>query len=151
GAPLAQEIAEFFDSIGVRIFEGYGLSECTTAATTNTPAHWRFGTVGQALPGTELRLADDGELLIRGGTVFAGYLKDPEATARVLGGDGWLHSGDIAQIDADGFVRITDRKKDIIVTAGGKNIAPQNLENELKTSPYVSHAIVVGDRRPYPA
>jgi long-chain acyl-CoA synthetase len=151
GAPLAREIAEFFDAIGVRIFEGYGLSECTTAATTNTPAHWRFGTVGRALPGTELRLAEDGELLIRGETVFAGYYKDPEATARVLDEDGWLHSGDIARIDADGFVSITDRKKDIIVTAGGKNIAPQNLENELKTSRYVSQAIVVGDRRPYPA
>jgi len=151
GAPLAKEIAEFFDAIGIRILEGYGLTECTTAATTNTSERYRFGTVGPALPGFELRLADDGELLIRSETVFAGYFKEPEATAAVLGADGWLRTGDIASIDADGFVTITDRKKDILVTAGGKNIAPQNLENDLKTSRFVSQAIVVGDRRPYPA
>ncbi len=151
GAPLVQEIAEFFDAIGIRIYEGYGLTECTTAATTNTPARWRFGTVGPALPGFELRIADDGELMIRSETVFRGYYKDPEATAAVLEPDGWLHSGDIAEIDADGFVKITDRKKDIIVTAGGKNIAPANLENDLKASKFISQAIVVGDRRPYPA
>ena len=150
GAPLAQEIAEFFDAVGIRILEGYGLTECTTAATTNTPERWRFGTVGPALPGFELRIADDGELLIRSETVFAGYYKDPEATAAVLEPDGWLRSGDIAEIDADGFVKITDRKKDIIVTAGGKNIAPQNLENDLKASKYISQALVVGDRRPVP-
>ena len=151
GAPLSQEIAEFFDSIGIRILEAYGLTECTTGAATNTPENWRFGTVGQAFPGTELRTAEDGELLIRSEMVFAGYYKDPEATAEVLDADGWLHSGDIAEIDADGFVTITDRKKDILVTAGGKNIAPQNIENDLKASKYVSQAIVVGDRRPYPA
>ena len=151
GAPLSQEVAEFFDAVGVRIFEGYGLSECTTAATTNTPARWRFGTVGPALPSFELLIAEDGELLISSETVFAGYYKDPEATAEVLDSDGWLHTGDIAEIDADGFVKITDRKKDIIVTAGGKNIAPQNLENDLKVSKYISQAVVVGDRRPYPA
>jgi long-chain acyl-CoA synthetase len=151
GAPLAQEIAEFFDAIGIRILEGYGLTECTTAATTNTPERWRFGTVGPGLPGFELRIAEDGELLIRSDTVFAGYYKDPDATAAVLGADGWLRSGDVAEIDADGFVKITDRKKDIIVTAGGKNIAPQNIENDLKASKYISQALVVGDRRPYPA
>ena len=151
GAPLAKEIGEFFDTLGVRILEGYGLTECTTAATTNRPDRYRFGTVGPALPGFELRIADDGELEIRSDTVFAGYYKDPEATAAVLGEDGWLKSGDIASIDEDGFVTITDRKKDIIVTAGGKNIAPQNLENDLKTSRFVSQAIVIGDRRPYPA
>jgi len=149
GAPLSQEIAEFFDALGIRILEGYGLTECTSAATTNTPERYRFGTVGPALPGFELRLDDDGELLIRSETVFAGYYRDPEATAAVLTDDGWLRSGDIAEIDADGFVRITDRKKDILVTAGGKNVAPQNLENELKTARYISQAIVVGDRRPY--
>ncbi len=151
GAPLVKEIAEFFDAIGIRILEGYGLTECTTAATTNTPERWRFGTVGPALPGFELRIADDGELLIRSDTVFGGYYKDPDATAEVLGADGWLRSGDIAEIDADGFVKITDRKKDIIVTAGGKNIAPQNIENDLKASKYISQALVVGDRRPYAA
>jgi long-chain acyl-CoA synthetase len=151
GAPLAQEIAEFFDGIGIRILEGYGLTECTTAATTNTPERWRFGTVGPALPGFELALAEDGELLIRSDTVFAGYFKEPEATAAVLDADGWLLSGDIAEIDEDGFVKITDRKKDILVTAGGKNIAPQNLENDLKASRFVSQALVVGDRRPYAA
>jgi long-chain acyl-CoA synthetase len=151
GAPLGRDVAEFFDAIGIRIYEGYGLSECTTAATTNTPAGWRLGTVGRALPGFELRTAEDGELLIRSETVFAGYLKDEEATALVLDAEGWLHTGDIAEIDGDGFVAITDRKKDILVTAGGKNIAPQNLENDLKASKYVSQAIVVGDRRPYPA
>jgi len=151
GAPLAKEIAEFFDAIGICILEGYGLTECTTAATTNTSERYRFGTVGPALPGFELRLDEDGELLIRSETVFAGYFKDPEATAAVLGADGWLRSGDIASIDDDGFVTITDRKKDILVTAGGKNIAPQNLENDLKTSRFVSQAIVVGDRKPFPA
>jgi len=151
GAPLSQEIAEFFDALGIRILEGYGLTECTSAATTNTPDRYRFGTVGPALPGFELRLAEDGELLIRSETVFAGYYRDPEATAAVLSEDGWLRSGDIAEIDADGFVRITDRKKDILVTAGGKNVAPQNIENDLKASRYVSQALVVGDRRPYVA
>jgi long-chain acyl-CoA synthetase len=151
GAPLAKEIAELFDSIGICIMEGYGLTECTTAAATNRKGAYRFGTVGRALPGFELRLAEDGELLIRSETVFAGYFKEPEATTQVLGDDGWLASGDIATIDDDGFVTITDRKKDIIVTAGGKNIAPQNLENDLKTSRFVSQALVVGDRRPYPA
>lgn len=151
GAPLALEIGRFFDAVGIRILEGYGLTECTTAATTNTPTRRRLGTVGPALPGFELRLAADGELLIRSDTVFAGYYKDAEATAEVLDPNGWLSSGDIAEIDDDGFVTITDRKKDIIVTAGGKNIAPQNLENELKSSRYVSQALVVGDRRPYPA
>ena len=151
GAPLAKEIGEFFDALGIRVLEGYGLTECTTAATTNRPDRYRFGTVGPALPGFELALAEDGELLIKSETVFAGYFKEPEATAEVLGEDGWLRSGDIATIDEDGFVTITDRKKDIIVTAGGKNIAPQNLENDLKTSRFVSQAMVIGDRRPYPA
>jgi long-chain acyl-CoA synthetase len=151
GAPLAKEIAELFDALGICIMEGYGLTECTTAAATNRVDAYRFGTVGLPLPGFELRLAEDGELLIRSETVFAGYYKEPEATAEVLGEDGWLRTGDVATIDEDGFVTITDRKKDIIVTAGGKNIAPQNLENDLKTSRFVSQALVVGDRRPYPA
>jgi long-chain acyl-CoA synthetase len=151
GAPLAKEIAEFFDAIGIRILEGYGLTECTTASNFNRPERYRFGTVGPALPGVEVAVADDGEILIRGETVFQGYFKDPEATAGVLMPDGWLRSGDVGEIDADGFLTITDRKKDILVTAGGKNVAPQNIENDLKTSKYVSQALVVGDRRPYVA
>src|SRR5215207_8530569 len=149
GAPLSAEIAEFFHAIDILLVEGYGLTECTTAASTNTHEAYRFGTVGRALPGTEVKLAEDGELLIRSETVFQGYFKEPEATAEVLGPDGWLRSGDIAEIDADGFIKITDRKKDIIVTAGGKNVAPQNLENDLKASKYISQAMVVGDRQPY--
>ena len=151
GAPLAPEIIEFFAAIDILIFEGYGLTECTTAATTNLRSAYRFGTVGRALPGFELKLAEDGELLIRSPTVFQGYYKDPEATAEVLTPDGWLRTGDIAEIDEEGFVRITDRKKDILVTAGGKNVAPQNLENDLKTSKLVSQALVVGDKRPFVA
>jgi long-chain acyl-CoA synthetase len=151
GAPLAREIAEFFDAVDIRILEAYGLTECTTGATANSPEAYRYGTVGRALPGFELRIDVDGELLIRSPTVFAGYHRDPDATAAVLDADGWLRSGDVATIDPDGFVTITDRKKDIIVTAGGKNIAPQNIENDLKTSRFVSQALVVGDRRPYPA
>jgi long-chain acyl-CoA synthetase len=149
GAPLAPDIAEFFHAIDILLVEGYGLTECTTAASTNTHEAYRFGTVGRALPGTEVRVAEDGELLIRSETIFQGYFKDPEATAEVLGPDGWLRTGDIGEIDEDGFIRITDRKKDIIVTAGGKNVAPQNLENDLKTSRYVSQAMVVGDKRPF--
>jgi long-chain acyl-CoA synthetase len=151
GAPLAKEIIEFFHSLDILILEGYGLTECTTAATVNRMSAFRFGTVGPALPGTELRIADDGEVLIRGDTVFGGYYKDEQATQEVLPPDGWLRSGDVGHIDDDGFLTITDRKKDILVTAGGKNVAPQNLENALKTHPLVSHALVVGDRRPYVA
>ena len=149
GAPLSHEIAEFFHAIDILLVEGYGLTECTTAAATNTHEAYRFGTVGRPLPGTEAKLAEDGELLIRSETIFQGYYKDPEATAAVLQPDGWLLTGDIAEIDEDGFIKITDRKKDIIVTAGGKNVAPQNLENDLKTSKYISQALVVGDRQPY--
>ena len=151
GAPLAREIAEFFDAIGVRIVEGYGLTECTTACSTNRPDVYRFGTVGRPLPGFEIAIADDGEILVRSETVFQGYFKDEEATAAVLTADGWLRTGDIGELDADGFLRITDRKKDILVTAGGKNVAPQNIENDLKMSKYVSQALVVGDKRPYVA
>jgi long-chain acyl-CoA synthetase len=151
GAPLAKEIGELFHALDILIIEGWGLTECTTAASVNRPNRFRFGTVGPALPDFEVRTAEDGELLIRSETVFAGYYKDEEATREVLGDDGWLHSGDVGSIDEDGFIHITDRKKDILVTAGGKNVAPQNLENALKTAPLVSQALVVGDRRPYVA
>jgi long-chain acyl-CoA synthetase len=148
GAPLAKEIAEFFHSIDILIIEGYGQTECTTASNVNMPTGFRFGTVGPAIPGIEVRAANDGEILIRGPNVFAGYYKDEAATREVIDDEGWLHTGDIGHID-DGFLTITDRKKDIIVTAGGKNVAPQNIENELKASKYVSQALVIGDRRPY--
>ncbi|HZP74212.1 MAG TPA: long-chain fatty acid--CoA ligase [Gaiellaceae bacterium] len=149
GAPLSREIAEFFHSIDILILEGYGLSEVTTAATVNRREAFRFGTVGKALPGVEIRIAEDGEILLRSNTVFAGYYHDDEATRATLDEEGFVHTGDVGHVDEDGFLVITDRKKDIIVTAGGKNVAPQNLENELKVHAIVSQAIVVGDRRPY--
>jgi long-chain acyl-CoA synthetase len=151
GAPLAKEIIELLHALDILVLEGYGLTECTTAATVNRPGRFRFGTVGPAIPNAELRIADDGEVLIRSGTIFAGYFKDDAATRDVLPGDGWLRSGDVGHLDEDGFLTITDRKKDILVTAGGKNVAPQNLENALKTHPLISQALVVGDRRPYVA
>jgi long-chain acyl-CoA synthetase len=148
-APLSPDVMEFFHALGVPVVEGYGLTETASSATVNEADDFRIGTVGRTVEGTEVRLADDGEILIRSDSVFAGYYKDPEATADALTEDGWLRTGDVGEIDADGFLRITDRKKDLIITAGGKNIAPQNLENALKASRFVSHAIVVGDRRPY--
>ncbi|MDQ3777528.1 MAG: long-chain fatty acid--CoA ligase [Actinomycetota bacterium] len=148
GAPLAKEIAEFFHTIDILICEGYGQTECTTASNVNMPTRFRFGTVGPAIPGIEVRTDADGEILVRGPNVFGGYYKDPEATREVLDDDGWLRTGDVGFIE-DGFLTITDRKKDIIVTAGGKNVSPQNIENELKASKYVSQALVIGDRRPY--
>ncbi len=149
GAPLARELAEFFHAFGIVVLEGYGLTESTTAATFNRPGRFRLGTVGPALPGVELKLASDGEVLVRGENVFRGYYRDEEATRQVLLEEGWLATGDIGALDADGFLTITDRKKDIIVTAGGKNVSPQNLESGLKASRYVSEAVVVGDRRPF--
>jgi long-chain acyl-CoA synthetase len=149
GAPLSREIAEFFHAIDILILEGYGLSEVTTAATVNRPTAFRFGTVGKPLPGVEIRIAEDGEILLRSNTVFAGYYHDPEATREALDDEGFVHTGDVGHLDDDGYLVITDRKKDIIVTAGGKNVAPQNLENELKAHKIVSQALVVGDRKPY--
>jgi long-chain acyl-CoA synthetase len=149
GAPLSRDIAEFFHALDILILEGYGLSEVTTAATVNRAEDFRFGTVGKPLPGVELRIAADGEILIRSNTVFAGYFHDEAATREVLDDEGFVHTGDIGHLDDEGFLVITDRKKDIIVTAGGKNVAPQNLENELKSHRAISHALVVGDRKPY--
>jgi long-chain acyl-CoA synthetase len=148
-APLSPDVMEFFHALGVPVVEGYGLTETASSATVNAPTDFRIGTVGRPVEGAEIRLADDGEILIRSDSVFAGYYKEPEATAAALTDDGWLRSGDVGEIDGEGFLRITDRKKDLIITAGGKNIAPQNLENALKTSRFVSQALVVGDRRPY--
>ena len=149
GAPLAREIAEFFHAAGLLILEGYGLTETCPALTANRHDNYKFGTVGLALPGVELRLDDDGEILARGPNIARGYYQRPEATAEVFLEDGWFATGDIGEIDADGFLRITDRKKDLLVTAGGKNVAPQNIENLLKGDPLISQAMVYGDRRPF--
>jgi long-chain acyl-CoA synthetase len=151
GAPLSREIAEFFHAAGVLIVEGYGLTETCPVLTFNRIDAFRFGSVGQSLPGVELRLAADGEILARGPNVATrGYWRQPAATAEVFDPDGWFHTGDIGRIDEDGFVYITDRKKDLIVTSGGVNIAPQHVESLLKSHPLVGQAMVYGDRRPYP-
>jgi len=151
GAPLARDIAEFFHAAGILLLEGYGLTETCPALTFNRPGRFKFGSVGQALPGVELKLADDGEILARGpNTATKGYFKQAEATREVFEPDGWFHTGDIGTIDGDRFLFITDRKKDLIVTAGGMNIAPQNIENLLKADPFISQVMVYGDRRPYP-
>ncbi|HEV8180104.1 MAG TPA: long-chain fatty acid--CoA ligase, partial [Gaiellaceae bacterium] len=148
-APLSTDVMEFFHALGVPVIEGYGLTETASSASVNEPEDFQIGTVGRPVEGAEIRLAEDGEILVRSDSVFTGYYKEPEATAEALTDDGWLRTGDVGEIDAQGFLRVTDRKKDLIITAGGKNIAPQNLENALKSSRFVSQAIVVGDRRPY--
>jgi long-chain acyl-CoA synthetase len=149
-APIAPEILEFFYACGVPVMEGYGMTETSTSATVNRPepGRFRFGSVGQAQPGVEVKIADDGEVLIKGPNIFQGYYKNEEATEGALH-DGWLHTGDLGRLDEDGFLYITGRKKDIIITAGGKNITPANLENGLKQNRWISQAVVVGDRRPY--
>jgi long-chain acyl-CoA synthetase len=148
-APLSVDVLEFFHSLGMLVVEGYGLTETASSLSVNDPDCFKFGTVGRAVEGCEVKVADDGEILVRSDAVFAGYFKDPDATAAAFTADGFFRTGDVGEIDDDGFVKITDRKKDLIITAGGKNIAPQNLENALKTSRFVSQALVVGDRRPY--
>ncbi len=148
-APLGADVLDFFDALGIVLIEGYGLTETASSATANLLGAVRFGTVGPAVEGCEIRIDEDGEILLRSETIFAGYFRDPEATEAAFTEDGWFRTGDVGELDADGYLRITDRKKDLIVTAGGKNVAPQNLENALKGSRFVSQAIVVGDRRPY--
>jgi long-chain acyl-CoA synthetase len=149
GAPLAKEIAEFFHAAGILICEGYGLTETSPVLTCNTPAHVRFGTVGQVVPNVEVKIAADGEILARGPNVMSGYYHRPEDTREVLSEDGWFATGDIGEFDADNYLRITGRKKDIIVTSGGKNIAPRNLEAELLMDPAIEQAVIIGDKRHY--
>ena len=148
-APIAQEILEFFWGCGIPVMEGYGMTETSTVATASRPDDHKFGTVGKPLPGVEVKIADDGELLLRGANIFRGYYRNDDASFGTVT-DGWLHTGDLGSIDADGFVSITGRKKDIIITAGGKNLTPANLENDLKQTRWVSQAVMHGDRRPYP-
>ncbi|HEX9945474.1 MAG TPA: long-chain fatty acid--CoA ligase, partial [Thermoanaerobaculia bacterium] len=150
GAPLSRQIAEFFHACDILILEAYGLTETSAGSTSNRPERYKFGTVGRPLKGVEIKTAEDGEVLIRGRNIMQGYYNLPEATAEALDEEGWLHTGDVGQLDDEGFLAITDRKKDILVTAGGKNIAPQNVENMLKAScPYVSQVVMLGDRRPF--
>ncbi len=147
-APINPEILRFFEAAGVLVLEGYGMTETSTAATISTPEAYKIGTVGRPFSGCDVKIADDGEVLIKGPNIFQGYYKNDEATSETIV-DGWLHTGDIGELDRDGYLSITGRKKDIIITAGGKNITPANLEAEIKQLPIVSQCVVIGDRRPY--
>jgi long-chain acyl-CoA synthetase len=149
GAPLGDRLGHFFRGAGLPVLEGYGLTETSAASTVNRPQRNKIGTVGMPLPGVSVRIADDGEILISGPNIFTGYRHNPEATAEVLDADGWLHTGDVGELDDEGFLRVTGRKKELIVTAGGKNVAPTVLEDRIRAHPLVSQAMVVGDGRPF--
>jgi long-chain acyl-CoA synthetase len=148
-APLASEMIWFFHSVGIKITEGYGQSEDNGPTTWNPPDAVLIGTVGTAFPELDVKRAEDGEILVRGGNVMMGYYKNEEATSETIDSDGWLHSGDIGEFNEHGYLKITDRKKDIIITAGGKNVAPQEIENRLKFHALISQVVVIGDRRPF--
>ena len=148
-APIAPEILEFFYAAGVPVLEGWGMTETTGVGTVGTLDHFKFGTVGRALPGVEIKIADDGEILCRGPHIFREYWRNPEATEETMT-DGWLRTGDLGELDDEGYLKITGRKKDIIITAGGKNLTPANIENDLKQSPFISQAVMYGDRKPFP-
>src|SRR4029079_5161386 len=148
-APIAKEILEFFYACGVPVLEGYGMTETATASTVSTVANYKFGTVGRPLPGTEIRIAEDGEILVKGPHIFNGYYKMEDKSFGAVE-NGWLHTGDLGSIDEDGYLSITGRKKDIIITAGGKNLTPANIENDLKQCRWISQAVMHGDQRPYP-
>jgi long-chain acyl-CoA synthetase len=149
GAPLGERLGHFYRGIGLVVLEGYGLTETSAAVTANRPELTKIGTVGRPLPGTTIRVADDGEVLVRGGQVFRGYWNNPGATDEVFTSDGWLSTGDLGEIDDEGFLRITGRKKEIIVTAGGKNVSPTLLEDRIRAHPLVSQCMVVGDGEPF--
>lgn len=149
GAPLGERLGHFYRGIGITVLEGYGLTETTAALTVNLPGAQKVGTVGRPLPGTAVRVADDGELMVTGGQVFAGYWDNDEASQEAIDDDAWFHTGDVGEVDDEGFVRITGRKKEIIVTAGGKNVAPAVLEDLVRASPLVSQCLVVGDGQPF--
>jgi long-chain acyl-CoA synthetase len=149
-APIAKEILEFFYACGAPVLEGYGMTETSTVTTTSTVADHKLGTVGRPIPGAEVKIADDGEILIRGPHIFRGYYGTGDTTAFGAVADGWLHTGDLGSLDEDGYLTITGRKKDIMITAGGKNLTPANLENDLKRSRWISQAVMHADRRPFP-
>ncbi len=148
-APIAPEVLKFFMALGIPIFEGWGMTETTAVGTVNSLGDMKLGTIGKPIDDVEIELADDGEILVRSPGIFKGYFKNPEATAETIEPDGWMHTGDVAEWTEDGFLRIVDRKKDIIITAGGKNISPSEIENKLKVSPFVKEAMVIGDRRKF--
>jgi long-chain acyl-CoA synthetase len=148
GAPLSPEIARFFYGVGITVYEGYGLTEASPVISCNSPGHTRLGTVGRPLPQVEVKIAEDGEICARGPNIMKGYYNKPEETAQIIDAEGWLHTGDIGTIDSDGYVAITDRKKDFLIPSNGENVAPQPIEGQLKQDPLIEEVCLIGDKRP---